>query len=247
MLRQPSEWKSPLTNSAGYLCTMADCHCSSSIFRVCLRPGPCCGNRHVQCLDVLLTKVQPCWWTQKTSMQASQQTSLSAPPSEVLARRRSRQSTERTPRVVLGRRIHHRDRGPGDRRTLTRPNLFHGTVGTAFCVRSKRAGRAHVGDRCASSGLGDRYVADAGIFLVENANSRQATSHIHRRSRYMSVFSLMPPTFSLCIEWCPGWDSNPHLTSFGERRLCRLAYRGPAGGKVCAGETNLPDHGSLGG
>jgi hypothetical protein len=27
--------------------------------RVCFLPGPCCGNRHGQCLDVLFTSIMP--------------------------------------------------------------------------------------------------------------------------------------------------------------------------------------------
>jgi len=36
------------------------------MWRWCFLPGPCCGNRHSQCLEVLLTSVQPIRWTQKT-------------------------------------------------------------------------------------------------------------------------------------------------------------------------------------
>ncbi len=66
MPRQPSEWNSPLASSPGYFCTMTDCHCSSSILRWCFRPGPCCGNRHGQCLEALLTIVHPGCWTANT-------------------------------------------------------------------------------------------------------------------------------------------------------------------------------------
>ena len=57
--RYPSEWKSPLAKSPGYRSTISRCQSASSIFLVCLRPGPCCGNRHGQCLEQLTTSVHP--------------------------------------------------------------------------------------------------------------------------------------------------------------------------------------------
>ena len=34
--------------------------------RSCFLPGPCWGNKHGQCFDVLFTSVQPVRWTQNT-------------------------------------------------------------------------------------------------------------------------------------------------------------------------------------
>ncbi len=36
------------------------------MLRSCFLPGPCWGNKHGQCLDVLFTSVHPILWTRQT-------------------------------------------------------------------------------------------------------------------------------------------------------------------------------------
>ena len=43
-VRHPSECRSPRRNSCGKRSTISRCHGSSSILRLCLRPGSCCGK-----------------------------------------------------------------------------------------------------------------------------------------------------------------------------------------------------------
>ncbi|KOU29637.1 hypothetical protein ADK52_05130 [Streptomyces sp. WM6372] len=49
VIRHPSEWISPRTNSHGWASTISCCQLSRTIRRSCFLPGPCCGNMHVQC------------------------------------------------------------------------------------------------------------------------------------------------------------------------------------------------------
>ena len=51
MQRHPSESMSPARNSFVHSSTISCCQGSRTIQRSCLRPGPCWGNRHGQCLE----------------------------------------------------------------------------------------------------------------------------------------------------------------------------------------------------